>query len=107
MLEDITTILGKLFPAFVGALISARWLNGTWPQKLFMIASGIGLSAVLSPWLADITNIPEYAVGALTGLFGIAIADGLYRAWNDLNLGLLLREIIRAKFGLPGKDKHD
>lgn len=107
MTEDITTILGKLWPAFVGALLSARWLNGTWPQKLSMIVGGIALASIVGPWLEDMTAIPGNVVGALCGLFGIAIIDGLYRAWNDLNLGLLLREIIRAKFGLTGRDKND
>lgn len=104
MLDDITTALARFWPAFFGAVLALKWLNGSWTAKFTMIVGGFGTAIIVGPWLIHLTGIPEPVIYMSTGLFGITIVDGMFRAWNDLALGVLIRDVIRHKLGLPKDD---
>lgn len=67
--------LAKLASGIAGALVSMRFLQGTWPEKVTMAIGGAALSyyatGAVAAWLS-IDNA-EGLVGFLIGLFGMAI----------------------------------
>ena len=67
--------LAKLASGVAGALVSMRFLQGTWPEKITMAIGGAALSyyatGSVASWLSMQTA--EGLVGFLIGLFGMAI----------------------------------
>lgn len=77
------------FASVAGALVSMRFLNGTWGEKVFTAICGVVLSYFLTPWLSTLLGLPEGVTGFLLGLFGMAIASRLWE-WIQLTpLGAL------------------
>jgi hypothetical protein len=62
-----------------GAVVSMRFLQGTWPERVFMALSGAVLSYFATPFLSARIGLPEGLTGFLLGLFGMAITS---RAWE-------------------------
>jgi len=61
--------IAKLASGVAGALVSMRFLQGTWPEKLTM-------TTPLAEWLS--TPRAEGLVGFLVGLFGMALVSKGY-----------------------------
>ena len=70
----------KLAAAVTGALVSLRFVQGTWPERLIMAAGGAAMSYLGSGTLAAWLNAPEALglIGFFTGLFGMAIVAKVY-----------------------------
>lgn len=72
--------VAKLASGVAGALVSMRFLPGTWPERLTMGAGGATLSyfatAPLAGWLS--TPRAEGLVGFLVGLFGMALMSKIF-----------------------------
>jgi len=62
-----------------GALVSMRFLQGSWPERLSTAAAGAVVSYYLGPWLAERVGLPIGLTGFLVGLFGMAVMS---RAWE-------------------------
>lgn len=72
--------IAKLASGVAGALVSMRFLQGTWPEKITMAMGGAALSYYgtthVAHWLSMETA--EGLVGFLIGLFGMAIVSKGY-----------------------------
>lgn len=75
---NIDAIAGKA-AGLAGALVSMHFLQGTWPARLSMAASGCLFSFFASPYLSQKTGLPEGLSGFLLGLFGMAVVS---RVWE-------------------------
>ena len=64
----------------VGALVSLRFIQGTWPERLAMAVGGSLVSLYSTPWAAYKTGLPEGLCGFLLGLFGMAVCAKLWEA---------------------------
>jgi len=73
--ETLATKLSGL----AGAIVSLRFLRGSWPERLFTVLSGFLVSYFISPWLAAKISLPEGLTGFLVGVFGMAVMS---RAWE-------------------------
>lgn len=62
-----------------GALVSMRFLQGTWPERISTAAAGAILSYYMADWLAAKVGLPLGLTGFLLGLFGMAVMS---RAWE-------------------------
>lgn len=98
------THLEKLLPGAMGSAGALLWINGTWKRKLGLLVFGVIVANYTGTWVAHETDIPETVAGLMVGLFGMAIVDSLFRAWQDLALSTLLNEFVRARLGLPPKE---
>lgn len=80
--------LAKLVPAILGSVISLKWVQGTWPERLLMVAGGAALSYYATPWAADKVQMSDAAglVGFLIGLFGMAVVAPFYEALKAADL---------------------
>lgn len=76
-LSDIDVIAAKL-AGVAGALVSMRFLQGTWPQRISTAVCGALISFYAAPYVASRVGIPEGLSGFLMGLFGMAIASRLW-----------------------------
>lgn len=67
--------LAKLASGIAGALVSMRFLQGTWPEKITMAIGGAALSYYATPAVAAWLSVEsaEGLIGFLIGLFGMAI----------------------------------
>ena len=81
--DEIATKLAGV----AGALVSTRFLSGTWPQKLATAASGAIASFFATPYVVAKLSLPEGFAGFLVGLFGMAI---LSRTWDWLQTSSLV-----------------
>lgn len=79
-MTNIDAVAAKL-AGVAGALVSMRYLNGSWPARLSMAISGSILSFYASPWIAERIGTPEGLAGFLLGLFGMAVVS---RAWDTV-----------------------
>lgn len=64
-----------------GAMVSMKFINGTWPERLSLGASGAVLAYFASPWVSEKLSMPEGLTGFLVGFFGMAIAS---KAWETV-----------------------
>lgn len=62
-----------------GALVSMRFLQGSWSEKISTAAAGAIVSYYLGPWLSERVGLPLGLTGFLVGLFGMAVMS---RAWE-------------------------
>ena len=76
--ESIEGIAVKL-AGVAGALVSMRFLKGTWIEKLTMACGGAAFSFFSADYLTLRTSLPVGLSGFLLGLFGMSI---LSRAWE-------------------------
>jgi hypothetical protein len=72
----------KLLPALIGSVISLRWVQGTWYERLLMVTGGAALSYFGTPWVTNQMQMADAQglVGFLIGLFGMAMIAPLYEA---------------------------
>jgi hypothetical protein len=66
-----------------GGLLSLRFVQGTWTQKIVMAAGGAVVSLYATPWAAQKTGLPEGLTGFLLGLFGMAVCA---KAWEAIQV---------------------
>jgi len=76
-ITDIDAITAKL-AGVAGALVSMRFLQGTWPQRISTAICGALISFYAAPYISIRVGIPEGLSGFLLGLFGMAIASRLW-----------------------------
>lgn len=62
-----------------GAIVSMRFLQGTWFERGFTALGGVLLSYFAAPFLSQRIGLPEGLTGFLLGLFGMAVMS---RAWE-------------------------
>lgn len=77
-MNNLDTVAVKL-AGVAGALVSMRFLQGSWPARLSMAASGALISYYAAPHLSTQLGIPEGLTGFLVGFFGMAVVS---RAWE-------------------------
>ena len=72
--------LVKIISGVVGALVSLKFVQGTWVEKIFMAFGGSCLSyfatSPIARWI-DMENT-EGLIGFIIGLFGMAIVAKIY-----------------------------
>jgi hypothetical protein len=88
MTDNLDSILTKGAP-IAGALISLKFVKGTWDEKMLMFAGGAALSFYASPYVSMRTGLPEGFTGFGLGLFGMAVCAKGY----ELIQGLPIREV--------------
>ena len=81
-MQNFDTVALKL-AGVVGAMVSMRFINGTWPERLSLAVSGSVLAYFASPWLAEQLSLPEGLTGFLVGFFGMAVMS---RAWEAVQV---------------------
>lgn len=72
--------VAKLLSGVAGALVSMRFLQGTWTEKIMMAVGGAALSYYGTSYAAGWLSMQnaEGLVGFLIGLFGMAIVSKGY-----------------------------
>lgn len=75
---NFDAIAVKLAGAF-GAVVSMRFMQGSWPARVSMAVSGALISYFATPYLSQRSGIPEGLCGFLVGLFGMAVVS---RVWE-------------------------
>lgn len=79
---NIDILAGKL-AGLAGAVVSMRFLQGSWPSRISMAIGGALFSYYAAPFLAKFTGLPEGLAGFLLGLFGMAVAS---RIWEGIEV---------------------
>lgn len=90
-------LIEKLFAAMAGASVSSMFLPGNWKRRLALIACGTVTSYYLGYTASRLGDLPETTAGFLVGLFSMAVADGLFRAWYALDLPGIASSWLRRK----------
>ena len=94
--------LVKLASGVAGALVSLRFVQGTWLEKLIMLVGGSALSLVgtgpTANWLG--MQSAEGLVGFLLGLFGMAIVSKVYDAIQLIDAKRVADGVVGL---IPGK----
>lgn len=101
MSDNIDAILTKL-AGVGGALVSLKFINGTWPERLVMAFGGSLLSLYATPWAAVKTGLPEGLCGFLLGLFGMAICAKIWETIQLIPVADIwgeIRDFIKRKLG--------
>jgi hypothetical protein len=97
--------LTKLIPAVLGSLVSLRFVQGTWPERLLMAAGGAGMSYYATvpsaAWLQ--VQDAEGLVGFLIGLFGMAVVAKAYETFQALDAKMVAADLwaeVKKRFGI-------
>ncbi len=93
---SIDPTLAKLLPAILGSVISLRWVQGTWVERLLMVSGGAILSYYATPWAAAKVQMADAAglVGFLIGLFGMAVIAPIYEAIKVADLRPMASDLV-------------
>ena len=97
-------VFEKLLPGFLGSFGALLWLKETWPRKLAMLCLGVILSYYAGGYVATVFSLDRSLAGFLVGLFGMSLVDSVFKAWEDFGIAKILKEFVRTRLGLPGKD---
>lgn len=87
----------KIISGVIGSLISLRFVQGTWVEKIFMSIGGSCLSyfatTPFAVWL-DIDNT-EGLIGFIIGLFGMAIVAKIYEMIQFIDARIAAEQFIQ------------
>lgn len=77
-----------------GAIVSMRFISGTWGEKLTMAAGGAALSFFGSVPVASWVNQPDSVglFGFLIGLFGMGVVSRVYEAILVIDVAVMAKE---------------
>ena len=81
-MNNFELVAGKL-AGVAGALVSMRFLRGTWVERLWLAAGGAVLSYYLAPYISARLSMPEGLTGFMVGMFGMAVAS---KAWETIQV---------------------
>jgi hypothetical protein len=86
----------KIISGVAGSLVSLRFIQGTWIEKLFMSIGGSCLSFFATTPIAEWLNIAntEGLIGFIVGLFGMSIAAKIYEIIQFLDGRRAAQELI-------------
>ena len=101
---DIDAALTKL-AGVVGACISLKFINGTWPERVIMAIGGSAVSYYASPYAAQKAGLPEGLSGFLIGVFGMAICAKLWEGIQATPIAEIWQAGINKVFGTKGPVK--
>ena len=88
-----------------GALLSMKFLQGSWTERVFLACGGALFSFYAAPSLSRVSGMPEGLSGFLLGLFGMAVVSKGWEVLQSLPLGQDIREWYRKKMGLEKEPK--
>lgn len=88
-------ILGHL-AGVAGALVSMRFVQGTFVERMIMMFGGASFSYYASEIISQKLSIPEGLTGFLLGLFGMSI---LSRLWDWLQTTSVIDWLLRIITG--------
>ena len=89
MLEEVLTAVGfskgSIIGGFLGAVVSLRFIDGTWWQRIGTAGAGWVCATVLAPTLIELVELNlstknEMAVAFVVALFGMSIAAQILKA---------------------------
>ena len=92
-MNNIDAVAMKL-AGVAGALVSMRFLQGSWPVRLSMAVSGAALAYYASPWISMKLGLPEGLTGFLVGFFGIAVVSKGWEVVQAFPIGLVWQAVI-------------
>ncbi|WP_312993411.1 hypothetical protein [Achromobacter animicus] len=92
-IQDFDAFAAK-FAGVLGAAVSMRYLQGSWPARLSMAISGSLVAYYTAPYLSLMLGIPEGLAGFLTGMFGMAIVSRAWEAVQSAPVGALWQAVI-------------
>lgn len=92
-LDNFDVVMTKI-AGVGGALVSLKFINGTWPERCVMALGGSLLSVYATPWAASRTGLPEGLCGFLFGLFGMAICAKIWEAIQTTPISAIWTEVI-------------
>jgi energy-converting hydrogenase Eha subunit A len=78
----------------VGGVLALPYLKMTRTQKLLSVPSAVFMSYQLAAPLSAWVGLPEGAVGALMGLFGMAICHLIFDSLQKSDLSVKFSDII-------------
>lgn len=76
-LDTFDVVAAKL-AGVAGALVSMRFLQGTWPQRISAALCGAAISFYAAPYVSSRIGLPEGLGGFLIGVFGMAVASRIW-----------------------------
>lgn len=86
--------IGVLAATVGGAMVAFPYLNMTKKQKAMAIPSSLFMSYEFAAPLAVFVGLPEGAVGALMGLFGMSICHLIFDSLQKSDLSIRFADII-------------
>lgn len=94
----------KLVAGVAGAVVSLRFVEGTWPERFLMAVGGAALSYFGTTPLAEWMQAPkaEGVIGFFIGLFGMAIVAKIYEVLQLMDAKQIaadLWETVKRKWG--------
>jgi len=92
-IENFDALAAKMAGA-LGALVSMRYLQGSWPARISMAFSGALVAYYAAPYLAQMLAIPEGLAGFLLGMFGMAIVSRAWEAVQGVPIAALWQAVV-------------
>lgn len=91
-LQDIA--MTPLAAGAAGAIVSMRFISGTWSEKLTMAVGGAALSFFGAVPAASWANHPDTVglFGFLIGLFGMGVISKIYEAIMVVDAAVMIKE---------------
>lgn len=103
-LEQIGIV--KIISGIAGSVVSLRFVQGTWVEKLLMTFGGAFLSYFGTSPAAYYVGLEksEGLVGFLIGLFGMAIASKIYELIQNVNAIETAQMVVGKIFNKSSKE---
>lgn len=89
-----------LIPGAAGSFgAAALFLKGPWGRRLGMAVLGSIASYYGAPYIYKAFGMAEGLAGFLLGLFGMAVVDGIFKAWHERGMIETVRDLVAAVRG--------
>lgn len=104
---NVDGLMAKL-AGVAGAIVSMRFLQGTFIERSTMAVSGAVLSYFMSPYISMKTGLPEGFCGFLLGVFGMAVVSRVWEVIETTPIGEFWEIVLtrlRKWLGVKGSRK--
>ena len=104
MIDPPDFSLAKLSAGIFGSLVSLRFMQGSYTERILMSIGGAALSYFATTPIADWLNVSkaEGLIGFLVGLFGMALVGKVYEVILLLDAAAIATDVwaaIKRKWG--------
>jgi hypothetical protein len=89
------------FSGVLGAMVSIRYLQGSWKARISTATSGAFVAYYATPYLSTVLGAPEGLMGFLVGMFGMAIVSRTWEALQMAPIPALWQAVLDRVRGKP------
>lgn len=93
--EIVANLLSSWIPSVIGSAGALLWLDGSYKRRIGLFVLGAFLGVYAGRYISQVYGFPDEMSAFVIGLFGMSIADKLFKTIEQTNLSEIILTFFR------------